>query len=297
MAAHTRSYSYGDQNLYRARHYHLNTIMSNGNQSSSGVLNEEQLEQYRLMAQIEANVRVRDNTGFDREEYERQLKEERNSSRIRPRPVSFFATADPRPRPSLPEIKIYPNNNHTRQSSSSIGSRIGSGSISGSTESASLPQHGSMSGSEAAAIAASSAAPVLSNSSSFGQRPEEPHLPPRRANERFVKHPRTPKIDELCDGMVVQLPDGTPVTAATTTVMEESEEEVKREEAEELLQHSRRPSPLSVSHQSTMNDTDDPHHVVVDCWGCGCRLRAHRLASLVKCSHCLTVSPSIHKDR
>ena len=259
----------------RGQQRHVATM--NGDQSAS-FLDEEQLEQYRLMAQIEANIRIRDNTGFDRDEYERQQQEELNNPnrRIRPRPVSFFSTVNPRPIPVLPESRIHPNNNHT-----SVASRIGGRGGSSSQ----------LSGAEAATVAASTAA-VLNSSSSSGQRPEEPPLPPRRANRRFVENPRTPQVSEICDGIAVQLPDGTPVT--TTTVMEESEEEVKQEETEELMNgaHQRR-----ASYFTTMNDADDPHHVVVDCWGCGCRLRVHRLASLVKCSRCLTVSPSIPKDR
>ena len=277
MAIHTR-YTFGDQND-SAREGQHGQVM-NGDHNNEGVLNEEQLEQYRLMAQIEANVRVRDNTGYDREEYERQL--DPNHSRIRPRPVSFFATADPRPTPLLPESRILPN--QQRNLSNSIGSsRMGSGSMNGSIGSSSMSR--SMSGLEAAAMA-STAAALRTSSSSMGERPKEPDLPPRRANRRLVEHPRPPEVDEICDGVVVQLADGTPVN--TTTVMEESEEEVKREEAEELEQQQQ---------QRQQVDANDPNQVVVDCWGCGCRLRAHRLASLVKCSKCLTVSPSIHHNK
>lgn len=284
--------SSGEQHYYScgesSNHLQQHIASMNGDQSSS-VLDEEQLEHYRLMAQIEANIRIRDNTGFDRDEYERQQQQELNNPnrRIRPRPVSFFSTVNPRPIPVLPEARIHPNSNHT-----SVASIIGGrgGGINGTMPSYSSSSQ--FSGAEAATVAASTAA-VLHGSNSSGQRPEEPPLPPRRANRRFVENPRTPQVSEICDGIAVQLPDGTPVT--TTTVMEESEEEVKQEEAEELLMNGARQR--RASYFTTMNDADDPNHVVVDCWGCGCRLRVHRLASLVKCSRCLTVSPSIPKDR
>ena len=277
MAIHTR-YTFGDHNnSCREGGEHNATTMNGDNNHQSSVLNEEELEQYRLMAQIEANVRVRDNTGYDREEYERN-----NSSRIRPRPVSFFAAANPRPTPALPETRIQLNGNssHLRHLSSSMGSSARSG---GSIGSLGLR---SMSGLEAAAMAATHASRNSSSSLGGGERPREPDLPPRRANRRFVEHPRPPSVEELCEGVVVQLPDGTPVT--TPTVPEESEEEVKREEEadDEVL-----PNGTAATRRHSV-DANDPNQVVVDCWGCGCGLRSHRLSSLVKCPKCLTVSPA-----
>lgn len=60
-------------------------------------------EQYRIMAQIEANLRVKDNTGFDMTEYKhgRQLlKEQREEEE---RKTSLLHTI--KPRPMLPEVR------------------------------------------------------------------------------------------------------------------------------------------------------------------------------------------------
>lgn len=60
---------------------------------------DEVLEQYRIMAHVEASIRVKDNTGFDLAEYEKRRK-------IQPEPVKgeYFAGSK-KPKPTLPEPK------------------------------------------------------------------------------------------------------------------------------------------------------------------------------------------------
>jgi LSD1 subclass zinc finger protein len=125
-------------------------------------------------------------------------------------------------------------------------------------------------------------------------RAEEPPLPPRRANRRFVEHPRTPTVPELCEGIVVRWPDG-----RRRVITQQEEEKVQEESDLYILQHTNPTSILSTDSSTsdsfyTSNVLLDPKHtVVVECLGCRCWLRVHRLASLVKCVHCKSVTPSI----
>ena len=103
-------------------------------------------------------------------------------------------------------------------------------------------------------------------------------------SEHVVEEPRMARGvqdgDEAgIDGVVVQLPDGSPV--ATTTVLEESEEEVKQEEAEELFSSQQRCNGTMNHAASATTTTGDnkPNQVVVDCWGCGCRFSHGRANS------------------
>ncbi len=111
---------------------------------------DEVLEQYRIMAHVEANIRVKDNTGFDMAEYEKRRK-------LQPEPTKGdYYTGNNKPKPKLPEPRII----------------------------------------------ASSTTLLL---------PEEPPLPPARANRRFIEQ-RTQRVPELCPGVIVRgqshLPDG-----------------------------------------------------------------------------------------
>jgi len=112
---------------------------------------DEVLEQYRIMAHVEANIRVKDNTGFDMAEYEKRRK-------MQPEPTKGdYYTGTKKPKPKLPEPRVMGGG--------------GGGMI----------------------------------------QPEEPPLPPPRANRRFIEQ-RSPKVPELCPGVVVrgqsQVPDG-----------------------------------------------------------------------------------------
>lgn len=63
----------------------------------------ETIEQYRIMAQIEANIRVKDNTGFDMAEYqEQQLRLEKE----RAKEDELLRRCHTNPKPRLPEIKF-----------------------------------------------------------------------------------------------------------------------------------------------------------------------------------------------
>lgn len=112
---------------------------------------DEVLEQYRIMAHVEANIRVKDNTGFDMAEYEKRRK-------MQPEPTSGgYYTGNKKPKPKLPDPRPV--------------SGAGGGLL----------------------------------------QPEEPPLPPPRANRRFIEQ-RTPRVPELQQGVVVrgqtQPPDG-----------------------------------------------------------------------------------------
>ena len=103
---------------------------------------DEVLEQYRIMAHVEANIRVKDNTGFDMAEYEKRRK-------LQPEPTKGdYYTGSNKPKPKLPE-------------------------------------------------------PRLLGSSTAVLLPEEPPLPAARANRRFIEQ-RTPRVPELCPGVVVR---------------------------------------------------------------------------------------------
>lgn len=103
---------------------------------------DEVLEQYRIMAHVEANIRVKDNTGFDMAEYEKRRK-------LQPEPTKGdYYTGSSKPKPKLPE-------------------------------------------------------PRLLGSSTAVLLPEEPPLPAARANRRFIEQ-RTPRVPELCPGVVVR---------------------------------------------------------------------------------------------
>ena len=257
----------------------------------ASLLDDEVLQQYRLMAQVEANIRIRDNTGFDKEEYQRQqLERDAEQQNQRPRHIRYFFPASTRPRPMLPEPRIAAavvsstnnNNNGIRSSSTSSNSELLLSSSS-SHHSTSINNNGLLTSS-------------LTSSTSSVVRAEEPPLPPRRANRRFVEHPRTPTVPELCEGIVIRWSDG-----RHRIITEEEEEKVQEESDLYIIQHTNPTSILSDSEESSgfnrSNILLDPKHtVVVDCLGCHCWLRVHRLASLVKCQECLSVTPSIPID-
>jgi hypothetical protein len=61
---------------------------------------DEVLEQYRIMAHVEANIRVKDNTGFDMNEYERRRK-------LQPEPTKGdYYSGTKKPKPRLPEPRL-----------------------------------------------------------------------------------------------------------------------------------------------------------------------------------------------
>lgn len=91
-------------------------------ESLGGFDDEEVLEQYRIMAQMEANLRVKENTGFDIAEYEKRRKLQGNEPRDKrglygggkkpktrlPEPKKFLSSsASPKPEePPLPTPKL-----------------------------------------------------------------------------------------------------------------------------------------------------------------------------------------------
>jgi hypothetical protein len=61
---------------------------------------DEVLEQYRIMAHVEANIRVKDNTGFDMAEYEKRRK-------TQPEPTKGdYYSGSKKPKPKLPEPRL-----------------------------------------------------------------------------------------------------------------------------------------------------------------------------------------------
>lgn len=61
---------------------------------------DEVLEQYRIMAHVEANIRVKDNTGFDMAEYEKRRK-------LQPEPTKGdYYSGNNKPKPKLPEPRL-----------------------------------------------------------------------------------------------------------------------------------------------------------------------------------------------
>ena len=104
------------------------------------------------MAHVEANIRVKDNIGFDSVQYEKRRK-------MQPEPTKGdYYSGNNKPKPIMPEPRLMVG-----------GAPIGMIQL------------------------------------------EEPPLPPPRANHRFIEQ-RSPRVTELCDGVVVrgltQTPDG-----------------------------------------------------------------------------------------
>jgi len=65
-----------------------------------GADTDEVLEQYRIMAHVEANYRVKDNTGFDMADYEKRRK-------LQPEPTKGDYYSGPqKPKPILPEARL-----------------------------------------------------------------------------------------------------------------------------------------------------------------------------------------------
>lgn len=125
---------------------------ANHGQGGAADDDDEVLEQYRIMAHVEANIRVKDNTGFDMAEYEKRRK-------MQPEPTKGdYYSGNTKPKPKLPDPRP-------------VGAGGGGGML----------------------------------------LPEEPPLPPPRANRRFIEQ-RTPRVPELLPGVVVrgqsQPPDG-----------------------------------------------------------------------------------------
>jgi hypothetical protein len=103
---------------------------------------DEVFQQHRILAHLEANLRVKENTGFDMAEYERRRT-------LQPEPTKGDYSGSKKPKPRLPEPRL-------------IGG-VGGGMF----------------------------------------KSEEPPLPPPRPNRRFVEE-RTPKVPELCLGVIVR---------------------------------------------------------------------------------------------
>jgi len=102
---------------------------------------DEVLEQYRIMAHVEANMRVKDNTGFDMAEYEKRRK-------MQPEPTKGnYYSGNTKPKPKLPDPR-----------------------------------------------------PISGGGAGMLQ-PEEPPLPPPRANRRFMEQ-RAPRVPEMLPGVV-----------------------------------------------------------------------------------------------
>lgn len=75
-------------------------------------------EQYRIMAQLEASIRVKDNTGFDMAEYKEQvllLEEERQHQQSQERDRGRYHT---KPKPMLPDVQKSGMSNSGSETSS-----------------------------------------------------------------------------------------------------------------------------------------------------------------------------------
>jgi hypothetical protein len=144
--------------MNRQTSWYTDALLQGGTEELSAILGEAQgataqledtsadddevLQQYRILAHLEANLRVKDNTGFDMAEYEKRRK-------LQPERTKGDYSGSKRTKPRLPEPRL-------------VGG-VGGG----------MP------------------------------RPEEPPLPPPQANRRFVEQ-RTPKVPELCPGVIVR---------------------------------------------------------------------------------------------
>jgi hypothetical protein len=69
-----------------------------GTTGSNVADDDEVLEQYRIMAHVEASIRVKDNTGFDLAEYEKRRK-------CQPETKGDYYTGSKKPKPKVPEPK------------------------------------------------------------------------------------------------------------------------------------------------------------------------------------------------
>jgi hypothetical protein len=292
------------------------TINNNRNSNESfPMIDEEILEQYRLMAIIEANVRVQDNTGFDRMEYDRQQREASHRN-IRPRSIHFFLNADPKspyswkPHAILPEpsplrgMPLQMSTMNALTSSASSSSTI--------TATTTYPLSSLLSTSITGTAAAAAALGNTNQHRTNGNyRPEEPSLPPRRANRRYNEHPRT-TLSELCDGVVVQqqqqqqrLISGTVDRPPIWEDREQLELQAQGVISEDVSQLDNTDEPRNQTPTMASQESNNQHpllppspspplpYIIVKCLGCGCLLQVHRLAGLVNCSKCLTVSPTL----
>jgi hypothetical protein len=116
--------------------------VQNSSQEENHLADDDQvLEQYRIMAHVEASMRVQENTGFDMAEYEKRRKLHPDSGQK--------GEYSKKPKPRLPEPR------------------------------------------------------KVTSSSRSQMKPEEPPLPPPRANRRFLEQ-RTPRVPELCTGNLVR---------------------------------------------------------------------------------------------
>lgn len=65
--------------------------------------NDEVLEQYKIMAHVEANIRVQDNNGFDITEYEKRRKVQPEN----PMQIDYY-TGSKKPKPTVPGLRPLP---------------------------------------------------------------------------------------------------------------------------------------------------------------------------------------------
>lgn len=79
----------------------LDEILGASTNGSDGFDDEEVLEQYRIMAQHEANLRVKENTGFDMAEYEKRRKLQGDE----PKDKKGLYGGGKKPKTRLPEAK------------------------------------------------------------------------------------------------------------------------------------------------------------------------------------------------
>lgn len=89
---------------------HHDNVAAANNQSDSAFGDEEVLEQYRIMAQHEAMLRVKENIGFDAEEYEKRRKLQPPENLSRSNKKSLYGGGK-KPQIRLPPLKkITPSN-------------------------------------------------------------------------------------------------------------------------------------------------------------------------------------------
>jgi hypothetical protein len=78
----------------------LGQVQNSAAAAESPSADDEVLEQYRIMAHVEANIRVKDNTGFDMAEYDKRRK-------MNPEPTKGdYYSGNKKPKPKLPEPRL-----------------------------------------------------------------------------------------------------------------------------------------------------------------------------------------------
>jgi hypothetical protein len=243
-------------------------------------------EQYRMMAQVEANFRIRDTTGFDRAEYDKQRQQQgldggqqqllrqqqqgrtggRGAARTGPASTTSHLVGYPRAiKPTLPEPSLVALNLGPSSLTSSLSSHATSrSSNSSSINSSSIISNGH--GINGSNTSGSSLLPA-----------EEPAFDKARTN-RGYNPPRPPVVPELCQGTVQSV-------SSETLPLPVFQSDWERRLGREGTQQEEK------DNDPTNAIADPQDRVITICMGCQATLQGHRLATLISCELCNTVSP------